>query len=793
MVIANNLRESNDVHEKRDIELRILSAARAGDFALERVLGNGDNGVVVSAKCTRRGLPFSNKLYAVKILFNDNALRTRDIRDAFENEWEILSRIRTHPHIIRYWSQFVDVVPEVIARQCKHPTPNMQSQFVIMDFHHNNFGGKRATLPTPLPVNTGMKYCVQLADGLVFLKSQGVLHLDLKPDNILLSDTDNIIICDFGCALQFDTESMRKTLMRGEPPGGNPAHLSPEVLNEFFRAQRGGPSAEAATVSYFRQTEWAYACMVHEMIRNVHPFPEYPVRYGRPIQYYDRQIPSLPTSYPQEFQFIVRQLLSYEPTTRPSIKEAFNILTSCHQGEEYNVQELQNKISMLTDRCQSAERERKEARRERDETVKQLQELIAELKTMRGEREQVNTSLARLKRENDLANKNVSQLRLEQERDRRELTALRRERDVAQTMINQLRASRDSPTLFVGNQSAVVNKWTSKEGGAGPPDKPGLGKSNTAVPGRRGEPEQSATTPRKNKTAAGGTGGQESGYVSANFGVVSPSTPNTGGRSRRRWGKAQVPGNLSSNAGTADEELPSDSIFQQPPSPKLKRDALFPNVGEGPPQPPLSGGSGSGLPPTTPRRSSNAIVKCRRCSEQYKESENHVGACRWHPGKVTVIDWGWMKVKAWDCCGATHDLSRQSSQGARITAGCKFTIHTAVITPGCKVPDDEENDDENDKDSLNRKISPSYIEIGVDKSLDKKKPFLRKRSGDKTNLNFKTEAKPRRKVNLAKIDEGKSQGNLKTAPERDNISVSTFIIEHEKANSSLFSKTCSVM
>ena len=50
MVIANNLRESNDVHDKRDIELRILSAARAGDFALERVLGNGDNGVVVSAK-----------------------------------------------------------------------------------------------------------------------------------------------------------------------------------------------------------------------------------------------------------------------------------------------------------------------------------------------------------------------------------------------------------------------------------------------------------------------------------------------------------------------------------------------------------------------------------------------------------------------------------------------------------------------------------------------------------------------------------------------------------------------
>ena len=50
MVIANNLRESNDLHEKRDIELRILSASRAADFSLDRILGNGDNGVVVSAK-----------------------------------------------------------------------------------------------------------------------------------------------------------------------------------------------------------------------------------------------------------------------------------------------------------------------------------------------------------------------------------------------------------------------------------------------------------------------------------------------------------------------------------------------------------------------------------------------------------------------------------------------------------------------------------------------------------------------------------------------------------------------
>ena len=49
-MVTGSQKESNDLHEKRDIELRILSAARSGDFALDRILGNGDNGVVVSAK-----------------------------------------------------------------------------------------------------------------------------------------------------------------------------------------------------------------------------------------------------------------------------------------------------------------------------------------------------------------------------------------------------------------------------------------------------------------------------------------------------------------------------------------------------------------------------------------------------------------------------------------------------------------------------------------------------------------------------------------------------------------------
>ena len=125
------------------------------------------------------------------------------------------------------------------------------------------------------------------------------------------------------------------------------------------------------------------------------------------------------------------------------------------------------------------------------------------------------------------------------------------------------------------------------------------------------------------------------------------------------------------------------------------------------------------------------------------------------------------------------------------------------MTPGCVLDEGEcNNDDGDDKDcgdnenleTLDRKISPSYIEIGVDKTLKRKKTVNKRRSSEKSNRALKTEIRPRRRANLEKIDEFNGQANLKTAPERDNISVSTFIVEPAKTTSSIFSsKTCSIM
>lgn len=45
---------------------------------------------------------------------------------------------------------------------------------------------------------TILNYCKQISEGMIYLHSQGILHLDLKPENIMLGPDYSIRIIDFG-------------------------------------------------------------------------------------------------------------------------------------------------------------------------------------------------------------------------------------------------------------------------------------------------------------------------------------------------------------------------------------------------------------------------------------------------------------------------------------------------------------------------------------------------------------------------------------------------------------------
>lgn len=94
--------------------------------------------------------------------------------------------------------------------------------YIVMEFCAN---GDMSSLPKILDEERCRGYFHQLALGLRYLHGQGVVHRDLKPQNILLTASDRVKIADFTFAKHIEAAQMLQTMC------GTPLYLSPEVLN----------------------------------------------------------------------------------------------------------------------------------------------------------------------------------------------------------------------------------------------------------------------------------------------------------------------------------------------------------------------------------------------------------------------------------------------------------------------------------------------------------------------------------------------------------------------------------
>jgi len=155
-----------------------FQSALAGRYSLERELGQGGMGVVYLAREVRLDRPVAVKLLPPHQA-GDGHLRERFLREA-----RTAAKL-SHPHIIPIFA--VDEAGEFV--------------FFAMAYVAGETLTERIQRRGPLGPSEAGRVLREVAWALAYAHSQGVVHRDVKPDNIMLEEaTGRALVADFGIA-----------------------------------------------------------------------------------------------------------------------------------------------------------------------------------------------------------------------------------------------------------------------------------------------------------------------------------------------------------------------------------------------------------------------------------------------------------------------------------------------------------------------------------------------------------------------------------------------------------------
>lgn len=138
-----------------------------------------------------------------------------------------------------------------------------------------------------------------VASGLAYLHDQGIIHQDIKPDNILIDPLGNYVITDFGISIQ-SRSTLRKS-MNIATGSGTTAYMGPE------RFSKDPKPVKASDI-------WSLGATIYELLTGNTPFGE----IGGGMQKGGADIPTIKQNISPALRQVIALMLSEEPWDRPS-------------------------------------------------------------------------------------------------------------------------------------------------------------------------------------------------------------------------------------------------------------------------------------------------------------------------------------------------------------------------------------------------------------------------------------------------------------------------------------------
>jgi serine/threonine-protein kinase len=268
-----------------------------GDYILEERLRSGRLTEMWRAQWLRA--PSAEyQTVALKILRAEYAYSTVEV-ERFNNEIRATYLLR-HPHIAAPLEWGVYDERRYFATQFIHGLPL-----------------SRWTGRGPLPTDFALSVLHRVADALDYAHSQGVVHRDVKPDNVLITAEGTPYLVDFGIALANDVVR----LTRINETIGTTVYVAPEVIQQ--------QTVTGATDVY------SLAIMAYEMLTGSTPFTGHPIQV---TYHHVNTIPPAPSERNQELPLAVDlcigKALEKDPSKRyQSAKQFVRQLQAALSGE----------------------------------------------------------------------------------------------------------------------------------------------------------------------------------------------------------------------------------------------------------------------------------------------------------------------------------------------------------------------------------------------------------------------------------------------------------------------------
>ncbi len=187
--------------------MKIKNESFNNKYEFVEKIGGGGMGEIFKYKNLR-----DNQIYAVK--FIKKAKATKKNQEKFKKEILSLTQVLNE----KLNKHFMQIIDYYFSDDLK---------CIIYEYIEGENLGVKISNRGFIPLNEAYGYMIQIVKAFIYMNEKGILHRDIKPQNIIVKSNGDVVICDFGLA----TSKKGLELIASKTIEGTIYFMSPEILS----------------------------------------------------------------------------------------------------------------------------------------------------------------------------------------------------------------------------------------------------------------------------------------------------------------------------------------------------------------------------------------------------------------------------------------------------------------------------------------------------------------------------------------------------------------------------------